>query len=43
MAEDTEEEEYVVNYVVNITVNANCTINITQSGKTKVPPPPPNP
>jgi len=36
-----EEEEYAVNYVVNITVNANCTINISQTGKPKDPVPPP--
>jgi len=41
MANDIEEdEEYAVNYVVNITAN-NCTINISQTGKPKDPPPPP--
>lgn len=41
--EPEESEEYAVNYVVNIHVEngANCTINITQTGKPKDPPPPP--
>jgi len=38
--EPESEDEYAVFYTVNITAT-NCTINITQSGKPKNPPPPP--